>query len=159
MEAKSRKRYTVTVEGIDLVVENAENREQARFFQDGEQLPRDRWGNTLLVGADGVRHRIEVSYSMRQLSPTVQVDDRPEGIPLVTFSTWGRRIWLVMVVLGAFGLLFQAPVLGFGVMGAGGLLRHSARDRNDFVKAVALVVVAGVLQALWWVFVRNPFSS
>ncbi|GAB6902026.1 hypothetical protein [Kineosporia succinea] len=50
---KRRRRYPVTVKGIDLVIENPGNPRTGKYLRDGEELPKDPWDNVVLVGPDG----------------------------------------------------------------------------------------------------------
>jgi hypothetical protein len=156
MQRTTVEQCPVSVKGVDLIVEQPRSRRGARFLRGGEELPRDRWGNTLLIGADGLRHQVEVGYNLLHLSPTVRVDDQREAIILMPFSKGVRNIWMAMMVLGAVGTVGNGFLLG-GAFGAACILSRHRPGRASVMQAVALMLVALVLQSLRWTGVIGPF--
>ncbi|MBT0772059.1 hypothetical protein KIH74_24160 [Kineosporia sp. J2-2] len=133
-------RYPVTVAGVDLVLEQP-GRGSARLLRDGHELPRDRWGNYRLTGADGAQHRPEIGYSMLHLSPTVRIDDRRDAqvlVPLPKYVSAGLvAAWVLGFLGGLLGALLVAGALSLSLR----LLRHPPRPLSQ----IALVVLVWVL--------------
>lgn len=137
----------MTVAGIDLVVEEPGKPKKTRILRDGEELPRDVWDNVLLEDADGQRVRLEVGYSVLQLSPTLRVNDKRDAIVLAPLGRRTYWMWIAFVVLGVVGFLTQGWFLVGGTYAAAAQL---AQQRRQVVRALVVMVIGAWLQVLSW---------
>lgn len=143
---------TGTLNGVELTVVKEWSR-HPRVLHNGQELPRDRWGNYQFHDDQGRPCQLEVSYNLWELRPRV----RTAGHSVLlgrALPVWVRVIFLVFFGLGFFGGALGAALAFASGWGSLALLRRTDRRTVHVVTAILLpllaVLVYGLLAAPDW---------